>query len=81
MWRAAAFLSVPVGILATCPAVTTPRPARRRRPPDMRGLAAALPLLTAVAGCGLFGGDGPEEAAQAFAAAWSRRRRPRPRPR
>jgi cell division protein FtsI/penicillin-binding protein 2 len=35
-------------------------------------LAALLALLAAVAGCGLFGGDGPEDAARAFAAAWSR---------
>jgi cell division protein FtsI/penicillin-binding protein 2 len=34
-------------------------------------LLATLALLSAVAGCGLVGGDGPEEAAQAFAAAWS----------
>jgi cell division protein FtsI/penicillin-binding protein 2 len=57
VWRSVAFLSYPVGILASVsrlPAV----------------LAALALLLTAVAGCGL-GGDGPEEAAQAFAAAWS----------
>jgi beta-lactamase class D len=36
------------------------------------GLVALLALLAAVAGCGLVGGDGPEDAARAFAAAWSR---------
>jgi cell division protein FtsI/penicillin-binding protein 2 len=34
-------------------------------------LVALLALLTAVAGCGLVGGNGPEDAARAFAAAWS----------
>jgi cell division protein FtsI/penicillin-binding protein 2 len=37
----------------------------------LRALVALLALLTAVAGCRLFGGDGPEEAVRAFAAAWS----------
>ena len=32
---------------------------------------SALVVVLGVAGCGLFGGDGPDEAAQAFAAAWS----------
>ena len=57
MWRAATFLSDPVGILAACPAFLY-------WPPRWPCCS------TAVAGCGL-GGDGPEEAAQAFAAAWS----------
>jgi cell division protein FtsI/penicillin-binding protein 2 len=35
-------------------------------------LLGALVLVVAVAGCGLFRGEGPDEAAQAFAAAWSR---------
>jgi cell division protein FtsI/penicillin-binding protein 2 len=35
------------------------------------GLVAVLALLTAVAGCGLIGRDGPADAARAFAAAWS----------
>jgi cell division protein FtsI/penicillin-binding protein 2 len=35
------------------------------------GLVALLALLAAVAGCGLVGGDGPEDAARTFAAAWS----------
>jgi cell division protein FtsI/penicillin-binding protein 2 len=34
-------------------------------------LLTALVVVLGVAGCGLFGGDGPDEAAQAFAAAWS----------
>jgi len=75
MWRSTAFLSGPVGILAgvsRLPAVNPPRSrrlaasARRTRV----GIAALVLLLTALAGCGL-GGDGPEEAAQAFAAAWA----------
>ncbi|MDT7579973.1 MAG: hypothetical protein QOK35_1237 [Pseudonocardiales bacterium] len=43
-----------------------PRPARPV------ALAAVLFLLTAVAGCGLFASAGPDEAARAFAEAWSR---------
>jgi cell division protein FtsI/penicillin-binding protein 2 len=34
-------------------------------------VALLVLLLAAVAGCGLIGGDGPEEAARAFATAWS----------
>ena len=76
MWRSTAFLSDPVGILASVsrlPAVNPPR-SRRLAASALRtrvGIAALALMLTAVAGCGLFGGDGPEEAAQAFAAAWS----------
>lgn len=57
MWRRTAVLSDPVGILADVP-----------RLPAL--VAAVALLLAAVAGCGL-GGDGPDEAAQAFAAAWA----------
>ena len=75
MWRSTAFLSDPVGILASVsrlPAVNPPR-SRRLAASALRtrvGIAALALMLTAVAGCGL-GGDGPEEAAQAFAAAWA----------
>ena len=34
-------------------------------------VALLVLLLATVAGCGLIGGDGPEEAARAFATAWS----------
>ena len=37
----------------------------------MPALLAALPVLIVTAGCGLFGDDGPEKTATAFAAAWS----------
>ncbi len=37
----------------------------------MGPVALLVLLLATVAGCGLIGGDGPEEAAQAFATAWS----------
>lgn len=38
----------------------------------LAALAVVAVLLTAAAGCGLFGrGDGPEDAARAFAAAWA----------
>ncbi|HEX5812155.1 MAG TPA: penicillin-binding transpeptidase domain-containing protein [Pseudonocardia sp.] len=37
----------------------------------MGPVALLLLLLATVAGCGLIGGDGPEEAARAFATAWS----------
>jgi beta-lactamase class D len=53
-------------------------PSPRTRPPASvrrtgAGLLAVLALLLAVSGCALFGGgDGPDEAARAFAAAWSR---------
>ena len=75
MWRRTAFLSDPVGILANVSrssAAKSPR-SRRLAASALRtrvGLAALALLLGVVAGCGL-GGDGPEEAAQAFAAAWS----------
>ena len=75
MWRSTAFLSGPVGILASVsrlPAVNPPK-SRRLAASALRtrvGIAALALMLTAVAGCGL-GGDGPEEAAQAFAAAWA----------
>src|SRR6185503_3876293 len=75
MWRRTAFLSDPVGILANVSrssAAKSPR-SRRLAASSLRtrvGLAALALLLGVVAGCGL-GGDGPEEAAQAFAAAWS----------
>ena len=64
MWRGTANLSDPVGILA----------AWSTRPPfgSLQAPVALLVLLLAtVAGCGLIGGDGPEEAARAFATAWS----------
>jgi cell division protein FtsI/penicillin-binding protein 2 len=35
------------------------------------GLLAAVVLIAGIAGCGLFGRDGPEQAAAAFTAAWS----------
>ncbi len=41
------------------------------RPTLLAALLAVLALLPATAGCGLLDGDGPDEAAQAFAAAWS----------
>lgn len=43
------------------------------RPLGLRVAAvlATLTLLTGTAGCGLFGGDGPETAVDAFLAAWS----------
>ena len=37
----------------------------------MGPVALLVLLLATVAGCGLIGGDGPEEAAQAFSTAWS----------
>ena len=37
----------------------------------MGPVALLVVLLVTVAGCGLIGGDGPEEAARAFATAWS----------
>ncbi len=37
----------------------------------MGSVALLVLLLATVAGCGLIGGDGPEEAARAFATAWS----------
>jgi cell division protein FtsI/penicillin-binding protein 2 len=40
-------------------------------PTRLPALLTALVLLVASAGCGLFDGDGPEEAARAFAVAWS----------
>lgn len=49
-----------MGILAAVP------PARR-----IVALLAALVLLAAPAGCGFLDGDGPEEAAEAYVAAWS----------
>ncbi len=55
------FPSVPLGILAPVP----------RRPPPVTALLAVVALLASLTGCGLFGGDGPEEAAAAFATAWS----------
>src|SRR4051794_9970290 len=75
MWRRTAFLSDPVGILASVSRraaipPTSPRHAASVRRTRVALLAALALLLAAVAGCGL-GGDGPEEAAQAFAAAWS----------
>ena len=44
-----------------------PRPAT-----PIGALVAVLLLLTAVTGCGLFGGEEPDDAARAFADAWSR---------
>jgi hypothetical protein len=43
-----------------------PRPARR-----LLVLLTALAVLAVTAGCGLFGDDGPDDAAAAFLAAWS----------
>jgi cell division protein FtsI/penicillin-binding protein 2 len=54
--------------------VTTPRAGPVAAVPLRRGagLAAVLLLLAAVTGCGMFGGDGPDATARAFAEAWSR---------
>ncbi len=58
----------PLGILA---GVHPARPAGRRPVARVASLLAVLALAAGVAGCGLFGGDGPEETATAFLAAWS----------
>ncbi len=74
MWRGTADLSDPVGILAACPALLSPHrgaPAWPRRSSDTLRSPCWSLLLATVAGCGLIGGDGPEEAARAFATAWS----------
>jgi cell division protein FtsI/penicillin-binding protein 2 len=49
-----------------------PASSRPARPPRrLLALLAALGVLLATAGCGLFGDDGPQDAVDAFLAAWS----------